>query len=221
MYGCVFTGGAENKLFSFAELKRPSRPGLAHVLSGGIVLAWVVLKSVFLTVYEAFSSVWRMVARPVDARAEWDCLKIRIGISVWIRELFTLAVARDLYAGAPAIYVNYLDYDGAAHTFGPASPQALRSLLSVDRAIHQLSRIVRRVPEHRYDLYVLSDHGQTPSQHYGTLTGGRRIEHLIFEEFLDIRPAQQPALASKRRRFNPPLPYFALCAGSFDSGSPP
>jgi len=202
VYGCVFTGGAENSLFTFAGLRRPSGPGLVRVLSGGIVLAWVALKSVVLTVYEAFSSLLRMVAHAADARAEWDWLKIRVGISVWIRELFTLAAARDLYGGAPAIYVNYLDYDVAAHTFGPASRQALRSLRSVDRAIHQLSRIVGRVPEHRYDLYVLSDHGQALSQHYATLTGGRPIEHLIFEEFLDRRVEPRPPSASKRRGYS-------------------
>ena len=34
VYGCVFTGGAENDLFSFARLTRPSGPGLVRVLSG-------------------------------------------------------------------------------------------------------------------------------------------------------------------------------------------
>jgi hypothetical protein len=198
VYGCVFTGGAENKLFSFAELKRPSGPGVTRVLSGGIVLAWVTLKSLVLTIAEVFSSAVRMAAHPADARAEWDWLKIRIGISVWIRELFTLAVARDLYGGVPAIYVNYLDYDVAAHTFGPASKQALRALRWVDGAIQQLARILRRVPEHRYDLYVLSDHGQALSRPYATLTGGQPLERLIFEEFLDPRAGPRPTPAATR-----------------------
>ena len=33
-----------------------------------------------------------------------------------------MAVSRDLYAGTPAVYVNYLDYDVAAHAFGPREP---------------------------------------------------------------------------------------------------
>ena len=54
--------------------------------------------------------------------ARWRWLTIKIGISVWVRQFFTLAVSRDLYAGVPTIYVNYLDYDVAAHAFGPRQP---------------------------------------------------------------------------------------------------
>src|SRR5439155_21101113 len=44
-----------------------------------------------------------------------------------LRELFTLAVSRDIYAGAPAIYVNYLDYDVMSHAYGPRHGRARRS----------------------------------------------------------------------------------------------
>jgi hypothetical protein len=93
-------------------------------------------------------------------------------------------VSRDLYGGVPAIYVNYVDYDVTAHAFGPRSGRALRSLRRIDRAIHQLWRVSRRVPEHRYDVYVLSDHGQAQCIPYRDLTGGRRLERWIFEDAL-------------------------------------
>ena len=48
-------------------------------------------------------------------------------------------------------------------------------------------------PEYRYDLYVLSDHGQAASVPYLQVTGGRLIEQSLFEEFLDPRaPARCP-----------------------------
>jgi hypothetical protein len=105
-------------------------------------------------------------------------------VSVWIRELFTLSSARDVYAGAPAIYVNYLDYDIFAHAWGPRHRRALRSLRPVDASLRQLWRVARRVSEHRYDIYVLADHGQAHCTPYDTLNGGRRIERLLFEDFL-------------------------------------
>ena len=49
VYGCVFTGSAENDLFSFAKLTRPSGPGVVRVLSGFVVLGWVALKGVCQT----------------------------------------------------------------------------------------------------------------------------------------------------------------------------
>jgi hypothetical protein len=91
------------------------------------------------------------------------------------------------------VYVNYLDYDVAAHAFGPRSRPALSSLRRVDRAIRQLARVLRRVPEHRYDLYVLADHGQAPCRPYPALTGGRPFERWIFEQFQDATPAAAEA----------------------------
>jgi hypothetical protein len=108
-----------------------------------------------------------------------------------------MAVSRDLYAWVPAVYVNYVDYDEAAHNFGPVSRPALANLRRVDRAIRQLWRVVRRVPEHRYDIYILSDHGQTPCKSYEQLTGGQRFEQWIFNEFLDGKQTTAPGGRSK------------------------
>jgi hypothetical protein len=187
-YGCVFTGGAVNNLFSFASLTRPSGRELLQALSP-VVVAWVCLKCLLRTLVELGRAVARLVAHPVAARRGWRWTTIKIGFSVWVRGFFTLAVSRDIYAGTPVVYVNYLDYDVAAHAFGPRSRLALLSLRRVDRAIRQLSRVLRRVPEHRYDLYVLADHGQAPCTPYVALTGGRRFERWIFEEFLDSTTA--------------------------------
>jgi hypothetical protein len=103
-----------------------------------------------------------------------------------------MAVCRDLYAGVPAIYVNYLDYDEAAHSFGPRSRPALVSLGRVDSAIRQICRVLRRVPEHQYDLYILSDHGQTPCRPYRDVNGGQRFERWIFNQFIDPKPSAAP-----------------------------
>jgi hypothetical protein len=196
-YGCVFTGGADNNLFSFASLTRPSGRGLLCALSPFVLVGWVFAKNLVLTTIELVRAVLRFVAHPVRERQGWRWLTIKIGISVWVHGLFTLAVSRDLYAGTPAVYVNYLDYDVAAHAFGPRSRRALRSLRWVDRAIHQLWRVARRVPEHQYDLYILSDHGQASCTPYRDLTRGQRLERWIFDEFLD--PAQAGAPEARPR----------------------
>ena len=202
VYGCVFTGGAENDFFSFSRLTRPSGPGLLRVLSGFVVVGWVLLKGICQTVAELVKLLVRCLAHPRRAGRRWQWTKIKVGLSVWVRQFFTAAVARDLYDGIPAIYVNYLDYDVAAHAFGPQDRAAFRSLEFVDRSIRQICRILRRVPEHQYDFFLLSDHGQAQSTPFAELTGGKPLERLLFDELLD--PAhldRRPAPKDRRAGF--------------------
>jgi hypothetical protein len=200
-YGCVFTGGAANNLFNFATIKRPTGRGVLRTVSAFLVLAWVVVKCVVLTALELVRGVLRFVADPVgEAARGWRWLVLKIGLSVWVRQLFTLAASRDLYAGVGAVYVNYLDYDVFAHAYGPAHPRALHALRRVDRSLHQLWRVLRRVPEHRYDFYILSDHGMTACVDYQRLSGGRSLERVFFEEILGRAGAANVSAAAPRRR---------------------
>ena len=201
-YGCVFTGGAASNLLTFAMIKRPSGAGLLRVVSKSVVLAWVVLKGSVVSIIELGRAILRMVADPLSVSTDgWKWLAIKIGMSVWLRELFTMAVARDLYAGVPTIYVNYLDYDVVAHAWGPRHRRALRALRRIDASIHRLWRVLRRVPEYRYDLYVLSDHGQATCTSYRRLTGGPPIEQALFDDFFDPAGAPwTPAPESRGRR---------------------
>ena len=85
------------------SVKRPSGSGLLAALSAIIVLLWVALKSTVITVVELARAVLRLLADPVGEWARgWKWLAIKLGLSVWVRELFTLAVARDVYAGVPS-----------------------------------------------------------------------------------------------------------------------
>src|SRR5256884_9174416 len=134
-------------------MKRPSGSGLLAALSAVVVLAWVALKSTVIAAVELTRAVLRLVADPVgEWRRGWKWLAIKVGLSVWVRELFTLAVARDIYAGAPAIYVNYLDYDVLSHAYGPRHGRALRSLRRLDDSIKQIWSVCRSMPEHGSDL---------------------------------------------------------------------
>ena len=182
-YGCVFTGGAANHLFNFATIKQPTGTGLLRAVSASVIVGWVIVKGVALTTLELTRAVLRLLADPVrETRRGFKRLLIKIGISVWLRELFTLAVSRDLYRGVPAIYVNYLDYDVFAHAYGPEHPLARRALRRVDRSLRDLARVLRRVPEWRYDLYVLSDHGQVLTTPFHRLNAGRTLEQVLFED---------------------------------------
>ncbi len=87
---------------------------------------------------------------------------IRIFCNVILRELQTFGVIADIYSGVPYIYTTYSGYDELAHHFGPASSQALKNLKYTDKRIGEILRMLHYAPGARYELIVLSDHGQTP-----------------------------------------------------------
>jgi hypothetical protein len=200
-YGCIFTGGAESNLLTFAMITRPSGAGLLRTVSKAVVIGWVLLKGSVASAIELARAVLRVVADPLSvSRGGWKWLAIKIGVSLWLRELFTLVVSHDLYAGVPAIYVNYFDYDVAAHAWGPRHPRALRALRRIDASIHRLWRVLRRVPAHGYDLYVLSDHGQAACVPYRQVKNGPPIEQSLFDDFFDRPGATQTVAPGSRGR---------------------
>ena len=180
-YGCVFTGGAENSLLTFARLMKLTRAGLPLLRQGlsVVLLGWVVAKCFWLTTVELARFVARLTVHPDSASHDgFRWLGLKIVFSIWIRELFTLSVSADVYRGVPAVYVNFLDYDVFAHAFGPGHRAAMRALRHIDNAIGQLARIVERLPELQYDLYILADHGQTNTRPFLQVSGGRSLEQV-------------------------------------------
>jgi hypothetical protein len=96
----------------------------------------------------------------------WYLPFLHIGTNVVLRELQTLSVLLDIYVGVPRIYTTYNAYDEFAHHFGPSSRTAYKSLRALDRRIREIFKLINRIPGRPYDVYILSDHGQTPSVPY-------------------------------------------------------
>ena len=181
-YGCVFTGGAHESLMTFARLMKPTRAGMRvlRLPLQVLVVGWAIAKCLWLTGIELVRFVGRGATAGQGWRPwRWRLLGLKIFFSIWVREYFTLGASGDIYRGVPSIYVNYLDYDVFAHSFGPSHRSALRALRRVDSSIGRLVRILERVPELEYDLYVLSDHGQTPSRPFPQVAGGRSIDDVV------------------------------------------
>ena len=86
---------------------------------------------------------------------------------MWVRQFFTLAVARDLYAGAPRIYVNYLDYDVSAHAFGAAGEKSPSGRARTGQAIGVLG--IRASPFLRVRRHLM------PIAKPGTSSGAARV----------------------------------------------
>ncbi len=86
-------------------------------------------------------------------------------------EVQTFGVMLDIYRGVPSIYANYNSYDEVAHKMGPQHTSAQRVLRTVDRHLRQIDRMRRSYQKREYDLYILSDHGNSPSVPFSWRTG--------------------------------------------------
>ncbi|NLE43267.1 MAG: hypothetical protein GX620_00995, partial [Chloroflexi bacterium] len=100
-----------------------------------------------------------------------------VGDAVFV-EVQTFGVMIDIYRCVRSIYANYTGYDEAAHRLGPACPAALSILRDIDRRIHQIDRMRRLYRRRRYDLYILSDHGNSPSVPFRWGAGRTLEQHL-------------------------------------------
>lgn len=99
-----------------------------------------------------------------SAKNEARYLVQRFLLADLARELTTYLTVLDVCRGVPAIYAVYAGYDEVAHRRGPFSAEALAELTRADEALTQIAAAISARPELRYELYVLSDHGQEPTR---------------------------------------------------------
>ncbi|HEX6694220.1 MAG TPA: alkaline phosphatase family protein [Longimicrobiales bacterium] len=184
-YVNIYDGGADRAVFTIAA-KEPQR--FLQKMGGGR-LALLLLVHPLRVLRLLVASVWEYLREEVlrlwsQIRGQytyhwWYLPFLHIATNVVLRELQTLAVLLDIYAGVPSIYTTYNVYDEFAHHYGPQSRTAYSSVASFDRRVGEIRRMLRRVPGRPYDLYILSDHGQTPSIPYRVAYGETLGETIV------------------------------------------
>lgn len=115
----------------------------------------------------------------------------RVGLSIGAREAAIFSAALSMARGVPAIYTCFGDYDEIAHRRGPDAADAAEALRGIDRAVAHVFAAAAALPELRYDLYVVSDHGQVRTLPFEGATGLSLLDYL--------------ALAAPRREGAPEL----------------
>jgi len=205
----IYDGGADRAVFTIAA--RTHQPFLQKM--GGTRVALLLLLNPIRTlriivdsVWEYFREEWHRLVGQIRGQYTyywWYLPFLHIATNVVLRELQTIAVLLDIYVGSPAIYTTYNVYDEFAHHFGPGSKVAYSSVRALDRRIGQILRMLRRLPGRPYDLYILSDHGQTPSVPYRVEFGetlGETIREaathgvLVMAGIGDYTPADEDAV---------------------------
>ncbi len=84
----------------------------------------------------------------------------RTVVNAILREISTKTTLLEMDRNVPFIYINYLGYDLISHYRGPESLSSLEVLKHLD---FEIKKLVKKSKEKKYDIYILSDHGQIPS----------------------------------------------------------
>jgi len=133
----------------------------------------------------------------------------------FLRDLSFFWLKQDMVRGVPVIYSNFVGYDDVAHYTGPDTHEAQVTLAGFDRHLRKLRRRARRESPIRYDMVLLSDHGQTPSVPFRILYG-ETIEATL-TRLIGKTAARLP---DHRRVFDPYSSYTAALLAQLEEAGP-
>ncbi len=193
-YVSMFDGGADLALFTLSTLRR--QRFFEGVRGVGLLILFLlspfrVLRVFWLAVANYLRGLSRRLIALVEPlgqhRSEPSALKpydvfsplLHAVSDALLTEVQTFAVMLDIYRCVPAIYANYNSYDEVAHEMGPDHPVALRVLRGVDKRIRQIDRMRDHYRKREYDLYLISDHGNTPAVPFSWQGGTTLGQHII------------------------------------------
>jgi uncharacterized membrane protein YvlD (DUF360 family) len=180
----IFSGDAPTSLMvmSKAVARRGLGPGGAYVrfFASPFVFSRTLVLAVGEMVKEVYQARQQRV-RGVEPRVRrpGSYVALRGLTNVVLRDLNVGLVAEHMMAGAPVVFVDFVDYDEIAHHAGVARREALDALAGVDRVLGTLERVAAAAPR-RYRFVVLSDHGQSQGATYRQLAG-RSLEEAVRE----------------------------------------
>ena len=189
------SGDASRMLFVLSAMKAPQdkshKRESARQLNSFFQDPYLFPRTLALTFLDVFNEVvqatWARVTdrKPRIKRLHGPYPLVRGATNVLLRNISTFVVANEVVRGAPAIYTTYVGYDEVAHHAGPATGDALRTLKGLDRQFARILKVVNTWAERPYDVFILSDHGQsqgaTFKQRYSE-TLGEFFQRLVGEE---------------------------------------
>lgn len=193
-YVNLFSGGASRSTFTLSTFsirylfKRKVRNFDIFIIF--IFHVFTFCKTIFYVLFEFFLELWERVLDIVKKRPappEGIFPFSRAMSNVIFKEIETFGTIMDISRGIPSIYLNYPGYDELSHHRGPYSLSALGTLKAIDRKIKYIFREINK-SERKYDLFIISDHGHTPSRSFKSLNNNRTLKDIIYELINDNPP---------------------------------
>ena len=209
--GNAFSGDASINLLTVSHAALPGRSarGWAAFMASpfGFTRALVLgVGEVFTELHQARLQRRRNLVPRVSRSGAFLALR---PASMLLRDVNVSLMAEQMARGAPAIYCDLVDYDEVAHHAGPARPESMRQLESLDRMLGVLERLAPEAAR-RYHLVVLSDHGQSQGATFRQRYGERLDEVVDKFSAPDLADAPHaPAESEATREPNFPVPPVA------------
>jgi hypothetical protein len=218
--GNAFSGDAEINLLTVSHAALPGRSarGWAAFMASpyGFTRAIVLgVGEVITELHQARLQRRRNLQPRVSRSGAFLALR---PASMLLRDVNVSLVAEQMARGAPVIYCDLVDYDEVAHHAGPARPESMRQLESLDRMLGVLQRLAPEAARH-YHLVVLSDHGQSQGatfrQRHGE-TLDELVERFSAPDPADApsAPAEQEAVAEPEFPIPPIAPVLVVSSGN-------
>jgi hypothetical protein len=198
----LYTGGAERSVFTLSTFASENIFSKKKLRQFDIFILFVLyLSNVFRTIASLISDTaleffeWiycLFFAR--RRRKEGIFPLVRLINNVLFKEVETMGAITDIVRGVPSIYLTFNGYDEMAHHRGPRFAGSFRVLRGIDRKVGKIIRAARHSKLREYDLYIFSDHGQTPSIPFEQLYGERLADLLqrVTPEILEITEFHSP-----------------------------
>jgi hypothetical protein len=218
--GNVFAGDAEINLLTVSHAALPGRSarGWAAFMASpyGFTRALVLgVGEVLTELHQARLQRRRNLQPRVSRSGKFLALR---PASMLLRDVNVSLVAEQMARGAPVIYCDLVDYDEVAHHAGPARPESMRQLESLDRMLGVLQRLAPEAARH-YHVVVLSDHGQSQGATFRQ-RHGETLDELV-GRFCAPDPADAPSVPAEREAVAEPefpippvAPVLVVCSGN-------
>ncbi len=184
-YVNLFSGGASRSTFTLStfSIRYLFKKKVRH-FDIFIVFAFHIftfLKTFFYVFFEALFEIWERVTDIIknrNVRPEGFFPFARAMSNVIFKEIETLGAIMDISRGVPSIYLDYIGYDELSHHRGPYSFSALRTLKAIDKKIFHIYKAMLKA-ERKYDFFIISDHGHTPSVPFSKLNENKMLSSVI------------------------------------------
>jgi uncharacterized membrane protein YvlD (DUF360 family) len=133
-------------------------------------MAALFIGDVILELYQGWNQKRKDVQPRLDRLHKFYPF-VRAATTTLMRDIAASLVTLDIIRGAPSIYMTYCGYDEVAHHSGPRTTDAFGTLRQFDQVIARVLHTIDTKAPRPYELWLLSDHGQsfgfTFKQRYG------------------------------------------------------
>ncbi len=169
----LFSGDAPLRVLTMSDprLDTPARRRVAAFVTmrSGLVGSFLLMVVEMIIELQQGRRQQRRDVRP-RVRRRSVFVALRAVTTVLLRNLSVSVVADFLARGAPVVYVDFVDYDEVAHHAGPYRAESIRTLDGIDNVLRLFEQVIGEM-NRRYEIVVLSDHGQAQGEPFPQSVG--------------------------------------------------